>query len=471
MFHKITPQNRVALLKALFIATIAQSLIFTACSQEDNAVVPPIPNTQNSTDVYKDNAGNNPNTVVEIPPSSQINIDSLAEVIKNEIANSFKDSLLSGLDGNENIEFKDSLNTPQTGITENSTSIIRNLDAVDAGTEDIYGAFANHYALMYDNFTFINDNRDTITIQSPFPIVITNTCKEITPCSSQKIMVKTWIPGFTDTATITGIVFPTDSIILSPNLNFNDNALQSLTSAKKVNREIEVYVLEKDNQLLFHSESKPTTIHPMQVFGSLEPAIMFDPIYQSYWYSVWVTPMADSIARIVNEVAQKLPNKQLKVYQQYYTNESIRESSIRVVIAVFEVLQSRNIKYVENDGAGSFGQRINYPVETLRKKQGLCIETAVLFASVLERLGFRTCLAIIPGHAFVGWLAEQDSETIDFIETTFIGDKNATAASAILYGIEEYNEQVELGNFESGKSLIVPIEVARFLGITPNNIP
>ena len=96
MFHKITPQNRVALLKALFIATIAQSLIFTACSQEDNAVVPPIPNTQNSTDVYKDNAGNNPNTVVEIPPSSQINIDSLAEVIKNEIANSFKDSLLSG---------------------------------------------------------------------------------------------------------------------------------------------------------------------------------------------------------------------------------------------------------------------------------------------------------------------------------------------------------------------------------------
>lgn len=457
----------------LVFVFIAQTFYLIACSQEDNAVVPPIPNTQNTTDIYEDNVSNNPNTEIEIPPSPQINIDSLTEVIKNEIANSITDSLLSGLNSNEGKdEIKDSLNITQIENTENNQSATNTLIARAEGIENIYGAFANHYALMYKDFPLPGDNGDSVTIQSPFPVVITNICKDITtPCSQKKVLVKTWIPGFTDTSTITGVVPPNDSIILSPNLNFNDNALFALASAKKVNRIVKVYALEKDSQILFHSESKPATIHPMQVFGSLEPAILLDPIYHPYWYSVWVTPMADSISRIVNEVAKKLPNGELLVYKQYSQDKSIRQSSVRVVIAIFEVLQSRNIKYIQNDGAGSFGQRFNYPNETLRKRQGLCIETAVLFASVLERMGFRTCLAIIPGHAFVGWLAEQNSETIDFIETTLIGDKKADAASAIISGIEEYNEQVMLGNFESGNSLIVSIDAARFLGITPNNIP
>ena len=181
--------------------------------------------------------------------------------------------------------------------------------------------------------------------------------------------------------------------------------------------------------------------------------------------------MADSISRIINEVAQKMPNGQIKVYQKYDMDETIEQSSARIVAAVFEVLQSRNIKYVENDGAGSYGQRINYPIETLRKKQGLCIETAVLFASVLERIGLETFLIIIPNHAFVGWIADQDNSTIDYIETTMIGDKNASALSAILKGIEEHNEQVKLGNIDSRKTLIVPISITRAVNITPNNIP
>lgn len=392
------------------------------------------------------------NSTVNANKQSDINIDSIVDAIKNDLENKISDGLDTPLENNNQ------------GVTD--SLIVR-----DEGLENIYGAFANHYALMYKDLTLPNDNGDSIVIQSPFPVVITNTCKATSQCSQKKVMVKTWIPNFTDTTTITGIVLPTDSIILSPNLNFNDNALFSLTSAKKVNRQIRVYALEKDSEILFHSESKPTTIHPMQVFGSSEAALLLEPTYQSYWYSVWVTPMADSISRIVSEVAKKLPNGQLLVYQKYSIDSSIEQSSTRVVAAVFEVLQSRNIKYVENNGTGSIGQRINYPVETLRKKQGLCIETAVLFASILERLGFQTRLIIIPGHAFVGWLTERDGDTIGLIETTMISNKNYTYANAINQGIEEYNEQIELGNFESGESLIVKIDAARLIGITPNNIP
>ena len=464
MFHKITPQNRASFLKALFAATIAITLNLVACSGVDGKDGIAGADGRDGRDGVaglngKDGAdGLNGKDGVD-GKDAVVNVDSLADAIKKELMNSLKDSL--------NVNSSSS-----TG--ENNPSIISTLQAKDLGTENVYGAFANHYALMYEDFSIPNENGDSITIQSPFPIGVANICETNNACNSKKIMIKTWIPGFSDTATITEIIDPDTAIYLSPMLNFNDKALLALTSAKKTQRQIEAYALEKDQKILFYSESKPITIHPMQVFGLQEPAFLTDSIsfaYRGYWYSVWVTPMADSISRIVNEVAKKLPNGELLVYQQYEIDESVEQSSWRVVAAVFEVLQSRNIKYVQNTGAGSIGQRINYPVETLRKKQGLCIETAVLFASVLERVGFQTALIITPNHAFVGWISEPNEGSITYIETTWIGNKDYNAYDAMIKGIEEHNEQIELGNFESGNTLIVSIDAARLLGITPNNIP
>jgi hypothetical protein len=181
--------------------------------------------------------------------------------------------------------------------------------------------------------------------------------------------------------------------------------------------------------------------------------------------------MADSITSIVSEVAKKLPDGELKVYQYYNSNLSMAINSKIVVENVFEVLQSRNIMYVQNTGGASLGQRVNYPVETLRKKEGICIETATLFASVLERLGFRTRLIFIPGHVFVGWMTDRDGNVIDLVETTMIGDPNSTFVDANNAGIEEWQEQQDLGNFDTGDAVIVRMEDVRQFGIMPNNIP
>ena len=142
-----------------------------------------------------------------------------------------------------------------------------------------------------------------------------------------------------------------------------------------------------------------------------------------------------------------------------------------VVNAVFNVLQSRNIKYVQNTGGASLGQRVNYPVETLRKKQGICIETATLFASVLERLGFRTRLIFIPEHVFVGWMTDREGNVIDLVETTMIGDPNSTFVDANNAGIEKWQKQKDLGNFDTGEAVMVRMEDVRQFGIMPNNIP
>lgn len=342
---------------------------------------------------------------------------------------------------------------------------------------DVYGAFANQYSLMYEDFSYEDEEGTILTIPMPFPLAVANLCNSSADsCKPKTVLIKSWISGFSDTSNITFVLDVNEDTIVSPSFSFDDAALFALTSPKKATRHIEAYALKNGKMDLFYTNTPSITMHPMQIFGDKEEIFYSDdyldnPQLRNYWYSVFVTPSADSISAMVSEIAKKLPSGQLLVYQKYPEDASIQESLLRVVEAVFEVLQSRGIKYIEETGSASIGQRINYPVETLRKKQGICIETAVLFASVLEKLGFDTRIILIPGHAFIGWMIEDGGNVIDLVETTMISNKNATFWDAYEEGIDEYNEQIRLGNFVTGVSSVVYINLARLAGIIPNNIP
>ena len=463
--------------------TIAMMLALTACTSEKNSdggVISIDENEQTS------NANGNNN---------QINIDSLVDVLRNQVTTpppttpyidtSFKNNLnndeawkdsvqqiIDSLKGERKINSNDSASNGEENESDKQT-----LYALDLGKEEIYGAFANQYSLMYkDEIPIPNDDYgDTIGVLLPFPIAISNICDNITKsCNNRKIMIKSWISGYTDTATITRTI--SRDTVLTPMFTFNDDALIALTSPKQAQRQIEAYEIEKDNNHLFHTESKNVTIYPMQIFG--EDPFAFEDPYN--WLGVWVTPWADSISNIVEEVRKKLPNEELRVYQSYdmFQNyEDSNELSMWLVInAIFEVLQSRNIKYVQDAGATGFiGQKINYPVETLRKKQGICIETAVLFASVLERIGYHTSIMLIPGHAFVGWLKEHKTnpsfEDFNVIETTMIGNQKWTIEDAIKEGIQKYWDPLQNGSYAIENVINVSIDTIRAKGILPNNIP
>ena len=197
-----------------------------------------------------------------------------------------------------------------------SQSMIRTLYAEDGDAKDeIYAAYANQYPLMYKDYPLVHPNGDSVPM--PFPILIANSCDPLTEtCQSRKVMVKSWISDFSDTTTVTGIVGPNDSIFLSPTFKFYDDVLYALSSPAQAQRHIEVYALEYDRKILFYSETKPVTIHPMQVFGDerISGESAFPDMHP--WIGVWVTPAADSISKIVEEVARKLPNGELLVYQK-----------------------------------------------------------------------------------------------------------------------------------------------------------
>lgn len=476
--------------------TIAMMLALTACTSEKNSdggVISIDENEQTS------NANGNNN---------QINIDSLVDVLRNQVTtppiidtaplnqefnteqiwrdsvrnDSIQRSIQRTLDSIREVYAQE--NSDSTSNEERSQNVTGTLYAEDGienliEKKDIYGAFANQYSLMYKGFSVIDENDKVSAIPMPFPIIVANICDSTNSlCTRKKVMIKSWITDFTDTATVSDVILPDTLIYLSPTFNFNEKALIALTSPKQAQRQIKAYALENDKEILFYSDSKPVTIHPMQIFGEDTLSIPLEILRN--WLAVWVTPWADSISDIVKEVAKKLPNGKLLVYQPYNefkdSDDPLRTSTWAVINAVFEVLQSRNIKYVQDAGAsGLIGQKINYPVETLRKKQGICIETAVLFASVLERLGYYTSIMLIPEHAFVGWLREPKEKPeyndFDVVETTMIGDKNATFLDANIAGINRYYDPLLDESYAIGNVTNVPIYVMRALGILPNDIP
>ena len=65
-------------------------------------------------------------------------------------------------------------------------SVIRTLYAEDAGTDDVYGAFANQYSLMYKDVPVPMEDESTMMLQSPFPIFISDSCDVLSENCNQK---------------------------------------------------------------------------------------------------------------------------------------------------------------------------------------------------------------------------------------------------------------------------------------------
>ena len=466
------------------LITILSCFMLTACSGEDGK------------DGIAGAKGENGIDGKDGKDAKEVNVDSLAKVLREEITGTLWDSLYAEpyVDTVYKILFDNAYGTSWMDSTRQalidslnqanydslykklydsvytdiySKNAIRTLDAfIWTSKENIYGAFANQYPLMYKNFAA----SDGTEYPMPLSVMVRNTCERgnaNVPCRWKKVLLKSWVEGFSDTASVTGIVNPDTSVVLAPSFKFNNKALLALTAPQSVQFQIRVYALENDQEILFYSSSKATKIYPMQINGG-ELVGIANP---HFWEAVWVTPGMDSISTILNELKGELPDSTVKIYQKYADDESVPYSSRRVAKAIFNVLHKRGIHYVQNNGAGTTAQKINYPIEVLRSRDGLCIETTMLFASILEALGMQALIIEIPGHAFVGWRVEKDSKILDFMETTMLGNPDATADQANLSAQLKYADEVEDGHFESGESIVIDISKAREFGVLPNDIP
>lgn len=164
-----------------------------------------------------------------------------------------------------------------------------------------------------------------------------------------------------------------------------------------------------------------------------------------------------------------------------------------MVQSIYQALVNRKITYSNPPASWDLpgGQRIRNAQQILEEKVGTCLDTAVLFASLLEASGLNPVVALIPGHAFVGyWTAEYyvekgdpplwtelpisdvinlvDSGYIELIETTTIceGLNQTPYAQAVTETRARISSTEGLG-VKSSESTLINVAACRLLRPRP----
>ncbi|MDP3275738.1 MAG: hypothetical protein Q8Q09_11120 [Deltaproteobacteria bacterium] len=105
--------------------------------------------------------------------------------------------------------------------------------------------------------------------------------------------------------------------------------------------------------------------------------------------------------------------------------------------AIFYELRAQGLQYTNISSSYFDGwQRIRRPAESIAMRSANCIDGTLLFASVLESIGIRAFIVVVPGHAFVAAQMgpEATAELMPF-ETTMVGGPE-TAIDALSCGLE-----------------------------------
>jgi len=268
----------------------------------------------------------------------------------------------------------------------------------------------------------------------------------------QVYKVEMEIPGVTDkvSKTVTLLKGKSDEIRLTP--PFKADFTPASQRAER-GAHIAIKITQVDTDKVVFDQTYATKIFPRDQV----PAALYD------WDVVgaWITPQAHIVEEFMKDAKKRHPKRTLS---------GSFDPTIEQVKALYEELKARGMSYVlvTNFGAGA-AQHVRLPAESIKSTNALCIDGAVLFATLLEKLGLKPLIVLVPGHAFVGWKAEaadrQAPGTNYFLETTMVG--TASFDDAMAAANEQVMRAKKLGHFETGTARVLDVLALRQRGITP----
>ena len=171
-------------------------------------------------------------------------------------------------------------------------------------------------------------------------------------------------------------------------------------------------------QLQFTLERDDAPAGTREVVVSLRPldeALYFvrdggDSVDLSWIFAAYVDERGAAVDRIL-DVALK--SGIVDKFDGYAGAESDR--IYRQAWAIWQALTEHGIRYSSADpaigrGPQVFSQRVRFIDETWNDRSANCVDGSVLIASVLQRIGLRSFLVLVPGHAFVGFYTDADAQ-------------------------------------------------------------
>ncbi len=115
----------------------------------------------------------------------------------------------------------------------------------------------------------------------------------------------------------------------------------------------------------------------------------------------YVTPNAPFVNKLLSIAAQNLVKNTKGAAMDGYASN--REGVLAQIAAIYKAVVSQNINYVLPPASfAKQGQRIRLADNIAEFRIGTCLDTTILFASILEQAGLNPVIIMLHSHAFVG---------------------------------------------------------------------
>ncbi|MEO7062356.1 MAG: hypothetical protein ABI082_01100 [Dokdonella sp.] len=299
-------------------------------------------------------------------------------------------------------------------------------------------------------------------------------CRSASACAGTpgRVRLRIDTPGLRTPAIVETTRDANTTLILHPRLDWDVSALRDLRVARRQRMQVSL-----DGE----TRQVEVRLHP------LDDALYFvreggDRVDLGWAFAGYVNPH-DAVVDEVLALARGID-------PDFSTADAADPATnLRRVGLVWAALEKHGVRYASGNPALSQGpqlysQRVRLPAETWRERRANCIDGSVLIASVLERLGIRTFIVLVPGHAFLRFDTGPDRRDARYLETTVLGATTgqhggapdgagagtaATHFAAALAAGEAHWRRVaaRLDGHHGPDYALIDIETARAYGIIP----
>jgi hypothetical protein len=222
---------------------------------------------------------------------------------------------------------------------------------------------------------------------------------------------------------------------------------------------LKIVAIEPTGERVVIDETLPIEVLPRD-YLPLRRKVGADSLVPTYGYmGAWVTSNDKSVDAFLTKAKERAPGRAFVGEQ---------DATVAQVKALYDELKQRGVSYVMDPAVTAeqaFVQRTRLPAEVLASTNAQCLEGTLLFATLLEAVGIKPIIVLVPGHAFVGWKTVPKDGTQGeplFLETTMVG--MASFEDAVKVATRRVATELRAGSFKSGAATFIDVAALRTAG-------
>jgi hypothetical protein len=242
-------------------------------------------------------------------------------------------------------------------------------------------------------------------------------------------------------------------------------ALDALVGPQKREGRILLTVRSEDGKTC--SLSAPVTLYSRQMMRWANVGGRDNSSY----LAGWVTPQAPSIRELVGRAASQIAQNPrdypgVSALVGYDEGRAQPTAVVEQVNAIFDTLrESYHLRYAQVNVPfrQDAMQVIQFPRDVLSgaAPTAMCVESTVIMAAAVERLGMRPSIVFIPGHVFLGVATAASGGAVEYWETSDLD--GVSGAQANNHGDTEFADASRAGSILR----TLDIQMARAQGVIP----